>query len=172
MMLFWKKWLWIPTCLALLGGCGYHVAGKETHSPPGLKSVAVPSLKNQTLEPGIESHFTQAFLRQFIKDRRVNVVDRKEADAVLEGTVKSFYLLSSAYDRSGFATEFQTIVVMDIVLKKRNGDVLWKENDLVERAWYRTSPSVVISEDNKQNAIQKVAESVAERVVNRFFYNF
>ena len=172
MILSSKKWFWILTCLGLLWGCGYHVAGKEAHTPPGLKSVAIPTLKNQTLEPGIENHFTQAFLRQFIKDRRVNVVDRKEADAVLEGTIKYFYLLSSAYDRSGFATEFQTIVVMDIALKKRNGEILWKENDLLERAWYRTSPSVVISEDNKQNAIQKVAESVGERMLNRFFYNF
>jgi outer membrane lipopolysaccharide assembly protein LptE/RlpB len=172
MKLFWKRWLSVLICLGLLWGCGYHVAGKETHTPPGLKSVAIPTLKNQTLEPGIETHFTQAFLRQFIKDRRVKVVDRKEADAVLEGTIKSFYLLSSAYDRSGFATEFQTIVVMDIALKKRNGEILWKENDLLERAWYRTSPSVVISEDNKQNAIQKVAESVGERMLNRFFYNF
>jgi hypothetical protein len=42
----------------------------------------------------------------------------------------------------------------------------------LERAWYRTSPSVIASEDNKQNAIQKVAESLAERIRNRFFYNF
>jgi outer membrane lipopolysaccharide assembly protein LptE/RlpB len=159
-------------CLVLVGGCGYHLAGKETHSPPGVRSVAIPTLKNQTLEPGIETHFTHAFLRQFILDRRVNVVDRKEADSILEGTIKSFYLLSTSYDKAGFATEFQTVVVMDISLKRRNGEILWNEKDLLERAWYRTSLSAIASEDNKQNAIQKVAESLAERVRNRFFYNF
>ena len=171
-MIFRKRLLLLLLCLVLLGGCGYHLAGKETHSPPGVRSIAIPTLKNQTLEPGIETHFTQAFLRQFILDRRVNVVDRKEADSILEGTIKSFYLLSTSYDKSGFATEFQTVVVMDIALKRRNGEILWKEKDLLERAWYRTSPSAIASEDNKQNAIQKVAESVAERVRNRFFYNF
>jgi outer membrane lipopolysaccharide assembly protein LptE/RlpB len=172
MMLFRKRLFLLPLCLVLLGGCGYHLAGKESHSPPGVSSVAIPTLKNQTLEPGIEIHFTQAFLRQFIHDRRVNVVDRKEADSILEGTIKSFYLLSSSYDKAGFATEFQTVVVMDIALKRRNGEILWSEKDLLERAWYRTSPSAIANEDNKQNAIQKVAESLAERIRNRFFYNF
>jgi outer membrane lipopolysaccharide assembly protein LptE/RlpB len=172
MMLFRKRLLLLTLCLVLPWGCGYHLAGKETHLPPGVGSVAIPTLKNQTFEPGIETHFTQAFLRQFILDRRVKVVDRKEADLILEGTIKSFYLLSSSYNKAGFATEFQTVVVMDIALKRRNGEILWSERDLLERAWYRTSPSVIASEDNKQNAIQKVAESVAERVLNRFFHNF
>jgi outer membrane lipopolysaccharide assembly protein LptE/RlpB len=171
-MVFCKRLFLLFLCLVLLWGCGYHLAGKETHSPPGVRSVAIPTLKNQTLEPGIEIQFTQAFLRQFIHDRRVNVVDRKEADSILEGSIKSFYLISTSYDKAGFATEYQTVVVMDITLKRRNGEILWSEKDLLERAWYRTSPSAIANEDNKQNAIQKVAESLAERIRNRFFYNF
>ncbi len=156
----------------LLCGCGYQLAGKETHLPPGVNSVAIPTLINKTLEPGIEISFTQAFLTEFIQDRRVKVVDRKDADSILEGTIRSFYLRSASYDKSGFALEFQTIVTMDIVLKKKNGEILWQDKDLLERAWYRTSPSVIASEDNKQNAIQQIAKSLAERIRNRFFYNF
>ena len=156
----------------LLCGCGYQLAGKETHLPPGVNSVAIPTLINKTLEPGIEIPFTQAFLTEFIQDRRVKVVDRKDADSILEGTIQSFYLRSASYDKSGFALEFQTVVTMDIVLRKRNGEILWQDKDLLERAWYRTSPNVIASEDNKQNAIQQIAKSMAERIRNRFFYNF
>jgi outer membrane lipopolysaccharide assembly protein LptE/RlpB len=159
-------------CVALLWGCGYHLAGKETHLPPGVTSVAIPTLTNQTLEPGIEITFTQAFLTEFIKDRRAKVVDRREADAVLEGIIKSFYIFSVSYDSSGYALEYETVVTMDIALKKKNGEVLWKEKDLLERAWYRTSPSVIANEDNKVNAIQQIAQSLAERIRNRFYYNF
>ena len=155
-----------------LCGCGYQLAGKETHLPPGVNSVAIPTLINKTLEPGIEIPFTQAFLTEFIQDRRVKVVDRKDADSILEGTIQSFYLRSSSYDKSGFALEFQTVVTMDIVLKKKNGEILWKDKDLLERAWYRTSPNVIASEDNKQYAIQQIAKSMAERIRSRFFYNF
>lgn len=159
-------------CLLLLWGCGYQLVGKDTHLPPGIGSVAIPTMKNQTLEPGIEIAFTQAFLREFIKDRRVRVVDRSGADAILEGTIKSFYVFSTSFDKSGYALEYQTIVSIDISLKKRGGEVLWQEKDLTEREWYQTNPSAIATEDNKVNAIQQIAESVAERVRNRFFYNF
>jgi len=166
------KTLLVLICVATLFGCGYHLAGKDTHLPPGVTSVAIPTLVNQTLEPGVEIVFTQAFLREFIKDRRVKVVDRREADSVVEGIIKSFSIFSVSYDKSGYALEYQTVVTMDIALKKRNGEILWVEKDLKEMQWYRTNPSVIATEDNRVNAIQKVAKSVAERILNRFYYNF
>ena len=166
-----KKFL--PLFLFILFcGCGYQLAGKETHAPPGVNSIAIPTLINQTLEPGIEIPFTQAFLREFIQDRRVKVVDRREADTVLEGVIKSFTIFSVSYDKSGYALEYQTIVLMDIALKKKSGETLWKEKDLLERAWYRTNPSVIATEDNKVSAIQQIARSLAERIRTRFFYGF
>ena len=167
-----SKTILLLLCITLLCGCGYTLAGKETHLPPGVSSVAIPTLVNQTLEPGIEISFTQAFLREFIKDRRASVVDRAEADAILEGIIKTFYIYSVAYDKSGYALEYETIVTMDIALKRKNGEVLWKEKDLLERQWYQTNPSVIATEDNKTNAIQQIAQSLAERIRNRFYYNF
>ncbi len=159
-------------CMALLMGCGYQMVGKETHVPPGLSSVAIPTFKNETFEPGIEIPFTQAFLREFIQDRRVNVVGRSEASCVLEGSVKFFTIQSVSYDKSGFALEYQTHVVLEITLKDREGKVLWQEKEFTERTWFRASSSGLINEANKQAAIQQAASLVAGRIRNRFFYNF
>ena len=84
--------LCIILCFSILVpiGCGYQMVGKETHVPPGLNSLSIPTFKNQTYEPGIEVPFTQGFLREFIRDRRVHVVERAKADSVLEGKIKSF----------------------------------------------------------------------------------
>ncbi len=158
--------------LVLLMGCGYQMVGKETHIPPGLNSVAIPTFKNQTFEPGIEIPFTQAFLTEFIQDKRVNVVGRTEASSVLEGVVKYFRIYSVSYNASGFATEYQTDVVLDITLKDRAGKVLWQEKDFSEHAWFRASSSGLINEANKQAAIQEAGKLVAGRIRNRFFYNF
>ncbi len=81
-MIFVEK-LFFIVCLFLLLGCGYQLVGKETHVPPGLTSVAIPTFVNQTFEPGIEIHFTQGFLREFIRERRVKVLDRGDADSDL-----------------------------------------------------------------------------------------
>ncbi len=170
-MVFKKKFIPI-ICVVLLAGCGYQMVGKETHVPPGLTSVAIPTFKNQTFEPGIEILFTQAFLREFIQDRRVNVVSRAEASSVMEGVVKHFRFFSVSYDRSGFALEYQTDVVVDITLKDREGKVLWQEKDFSESAWFRASSSGLLNEANKQLAIQEAGKLVAGRIRNRFFYNF
>jgi outer membrane lipopolysaccharide assembly protein LptE/RlpB len=164
--------LFLVIWIALLLGCGYHLVGKETHVPPGLTSIAIPTFANQTFEPGIEVPFTQGFLREFIRDRRVKVLDRTEADSILEGVVKSFQIYSVAYDRSGLATEYQTTIVVDLTLKKRTGEILWKEIDLSESRWFRTSLAALISESRRTAAIEDIGRFIAERVRNRYFYKF
>ena len=164
---------WIPVfCFLLLVGCGYQLTGTKTHLPPGVTSIAIPTFVNQTFEPGVEIQFTRAFLNDFIQDRRVKLVDKAQADSVLEGTIKSFSITSSAYNAQGFVLEYQATVVVDLTLRGRDGEILWKENNLSETRWYRTSSSVLTNEASKSTAIQNIATLVAERVRNRFFYNF
>jgi outer membrane lipopolysaccharide assembly protein LptE/RlpB len=170
-MAFWKK-LFLTFFAVLMAGCGYQMVGKETHVPPGINSIAIPTFVNQTFEPGIEVPFTQGFLREFIQDRRVKVVGRNEADSVLEGVIKSFQIYSVSYDRSGIALEYQTTVVIDLTLRKKTGEILWMEKDLSDSRVYRTSYNILVSESNKAAAIQSLARFMAERIRNRFFYNF
>jgi hypothetical protein len=127
---------------------------------------------NKTFEPGIEVSFTQGFLREFIRDKRAKVVDRKEADSILEGFIKSFILAAVSFDRSGFVLEYQTTVVIDLTLKGRNGETLWKVENLSQTTWYRASSSGLDNESRKAVAIQEVGRFAAETVRNRFFYNF
>jgi len=159
-------------CVLFLSGCGYQMVGKETHVPPGLNSLTIPTFKNQTYEPGIEVPFTQGFLREFIRDRRVNVVDRTKADSVLEGVIKSFDIFSVSYDKSGLALEYEIRVVLDLTLKKRTGEILWEEKDFSEIRWFRASSNVLANEANKAVALQQIGRFSAERIRNRFFYNF
>ena len=164
--------LFLIIWIGLLLGCGYQVVGKDTHVPPGLTSVAIPTFANQTFEPGIEVPFTKGFLTEFIQDRRVKLVDRSQADCILEGVIKSLQAYSVAYDRSGLAIEYQTTVVIDLTLRKRTGEILWIEKDISESRWYKASSGVLSSEFSKDTAIQQIGRYVAERARNRFFYNF
>ena len=165
------RWLSV-ICLVLLMACGYRMSGKETHVPPGLSSIAIPTFKNKTFEPGIEIPFTQAFLNEFIQDRRVKVVSRAEADAILEGVVTDFTAYGVAYDRSGFVLQYRTSIVVNLSLKDRTGKVLWEENGWTENQWFRASSTGVTNEAAKQVAIQRTAGFMAERIRDRLFYNF
>jgi outer membrane lipopolysaccharide assembly protein LptE/RlpB len=171
MMIIIKKVLSI-ICLVLLMACGYKMVGKETHVPTGLNSIAIPTLKNKTFEPGIEIPFTQAFLNEFIQDKRVKVVSRAEADAILEGVVTDFTAYGVAYDKSGFVLQYMTSIVVNFTLKDRTGKVLWEEKGWTENQWFRASSTGVTNEAAKQVAIQRTAGFMAERIRDRFFYNF
>lgn len=162
----------ILCCFTFLMGCGYQMVGKETHVPLGLNSIAIPTFKNETFEPGIEIPLTQAFLREFIQDRRVRVVDRMQADAILEGTVRSFSITSVSYDLSGYVKEYQANLLLGLLFRKRTGEVLWEEKNLTETRWFRTSSEVLTHEANKQMAIQQIGRLMAERIRVRFFYHF
>jgi outer membrane lipopolysaccharide assembly protein LptE/RlpB len=171
MMIIIKKGLPL-ICLLLLAACGYRMVGKETHVPPGLTSVAVPTFKNRTYEPGIEVLFTRAFLNEFILDRRVNVVNRAQADSLLEGVITNFLMHSVSFDQSGRVLEYQTRVTLDLTLKDRAGKVLWEEKNFSETEWFRASSGILINEANKNAAIQSIGRLAAERLRNRFFQNF
>jgi hypothetical protein len=100
------------------------------------------------------------------------VVDRKEADSILEGAIKAFYIFSVSYDKSGLALEYEIRVVLDLSLKKRTGEVLWAENNFSETRWFRASSDVLTNEANKAAALQQIGRFSAERIRNRFFHNF
>ncbi len=159
-------------CLVLLWGCGYQMVGRETHVPAGLTSIAIPTFKNQTLEPGIEVPFTQGFLREFIQDQRIKVKDRETADAYLEGVINSFRVNAVAFDRSGLATEYQATVWLNLTLKKRTGETLWTEKNLSETRWFHASSNVLSNESSKAVALQLIGTLVAERMRTRVFYDF
>ena len=169
--LLWPRGLLLVS-LCLFFGCGYQLAGKETHVPSGLNSLAISSFINKTFEPGIESAFTEACRKEFIRDRRVNVVDPGQADAVLAGVIRRLLVQSVAYDRSGLVLEYQATVVVDLTLTNRAGRVLWRENNFAETDWYRASSNVLTNESSRALAIERLGQSLAERIRSYFFYNF
>ena len=165
--------------LVVLCGCGYQLAGKSTHLPAGITSLAIPTFRNQTLEPGIEVPLTQSFLREFMFDGRVKVLSPREADTILEGSIKNFRIRSVSYNESGLVQEYEVVITVDLTLTKSSGETVWKENNLTEVRWYRASfgeavPSTggVLSEASKNSAVQELGKFMAERAKSRFFYNF
>jgi outer membrane lipopolysaccharide assembly protein LptE/RlpB len=158
--------------LFALYGCGYQMAGKSTHLPAGVTSLAIPTFRNQTLEPGIEVPLTQSFLREFMFDGRVKVLSPKEADTILEGIIKTFRIRSVSYNESGLVQEYQVFVTVDLTCTRSSGEILWKDDNLTEIRWYRASFGGVINEASKNSAVQELGKFMAERVKSRFFYNF
>jgi hypothetical protein len=73
--------------------CGYHVAGRASSLPPGLKVIAVEAFANKTTQYRIEQRLTEAVVHEFLARTKYRIVSTENsADAVLHGEVVSLEL--------------------------------------------------------------------------------
>jgi outer membrane lipopolysaccharide assembly protein LptE/RlpB len=148
-----------------LWGCGYRLEGRETPLPPGIQTIAIPTMANQTLEPGIENAFTEAMIREFNLDGRLKVVSEKRADSILEGSIEDFFISSISYDVSGFASEYRAIVTVGATLRRPDtGEILWSVPSLRDTQDYKVTSNVLSNEARKQEAIEEIARQLAGTV--------
>jgi outer membrane lipopolysaccharide assembly protein LptE/RlpB len=154
----------IILCSATLG-CGYHIMGKGGEFPEGITSLAIIPLENKTKEPNLTSIFTSALRREFIFRREVEVVAEAKAEAALQGSITSVSIVSTAYDEHGRAIEYDITITLDLRLVRRgNNAVLWKGDKIAATWHYKASFDVMVNEGNKNNAIQKIATDLAEKI--------
>jgi hypothetical protein len=77
----------IAVATAGLVGCGYQLGNVNTYEIEGVKSVHIPVIRNETYEPGISVMITDALIRRFHSDGRLEVKRAGEADSRLEVTL-------------------------------------------------------------------------------------
>jgi hypothetical protein len=121
-------------------------------------------LENMTKEPNLTSIFTSALRREFIFRREVEIVPEERAEASLQGSIDSINIVSTAYDSTGRASEYDITVTLDVRLVRRGTNaILWK-GDKISGTWhYKASFDVMVNEANKNAAIQKIATDLAEK---------
>jgi len=83
--------------LSLLSGC-VTFSGRAG-LPEHVRSIAVPTFTNRTLEYGAEEPMTAVVIHEFQQDGRLRIVKRPEADAVLLGTIVKYELSPIGFDR-------------------------------------------------------------------------
>src|SRR5579864_8415835 len=109
-------------CLATLlagAGCGYHAVGHNVQLPENVKTIAVPSFKNETTTYRIEQMLTASVVREFTSRTHYRILNdpSDDADATLTGTVLSTSASPLAYDTaSGRAASVLVVVSAKVSL--------------------------------------------------------
>ncbi len=80
----------LALCLALiLPGCaGYQIGAIKPTRMKEVKTIAVPSFINKTLEPRVEVQLANVVIKQIQQDGTYEIASEQNADAVLEGTLE------------------------------------------------------------------------------------
>jgi outer membrane lipopolysaccharide assembly protein LptE/RlpB len=155
----------IITIFSTTLGCGYHIMGRGGEFPEGITSLAIVPLENSTKEVNLGAIFVSALRREFIYRHEVEIVTENKADASLQGTITSITTRSISYDREARATEYRVIILLDLLMVRRgNGEILWRGNGIKGSAEYLASTDVIVEEGRKNTAIRKIADDLAEEI--------
>ena len=133
-------------CFAILGGCGYHVAGKNSALPKSIHVIAVPAIENKTGVYRIEQRLTSATVHEFLVKTPYRVVpDPENADAVLRGKVLSLEAVPLTFDTAtGRATNMLVTVKCEVTFEEREtGKVLYHTDNFLFRNQYEI-PTVLV----------------------------
>jgi len=155
---------------AALAGCGYSFRG---NLPEHIQTVAIPVFANKTGEPAVENFLTSAVVEAFSTNGRLRVVQREDADAILEGEVVSYSLESIAYDSRANVRQYRLVVTMNLRFRDvRRNTVLFEEQHLREKADFRVLNAVSQTISREESAVRSAAIDIARAIVsltvNRF----
>ncbi|MEK6645199.1 MAG: LptE family protein [Candidatus Firestonebacteria bacterium] len=165
--------------LSLLAGCGY--TGKSI-LPPTIKKVAIPTFANKTLKYGIETRLTQSAIREFLIDGRLEIVSPEKADAIIEGTIRKYFLEPLLYDANNVVIQYRLKMVVDILFKDvKSNKIIWEQSEIGgipggSTTFYVSSSGVNgvnrVKIDTEQEALERVYEKIARDIVNRVIYGW
>ncbi len=155
------------------GACGYQFQGGGTSLAPEIQSVAIPILANRTAQTGMENEITRALVEKFTSTRRLLVTSQSSADALLTGTIKSFFTTSvTVTSATQVTTGYRATVTLEITFQRKgDGKILWKE-EIKEWRNYTVVSDLAATESNKREAIRQISALLAERVYEIIMANF
>jgi outer membrane lipopolysaccharide assembly protein LptE/RlpB len=152
---------------ALQTGCGYTVSSVL---PAHIKTIAVPTFANNTVEHALADDVTQSLINGFLTDKRLKLERERDADSVLRGTILAYRNRVYAYTSQEVATQYEILLVAQVSFRdvQKNKDV-WKEDELTVRTTYNVVP--VGSEparteaDGRRDVIQKLTDLIVSRTI-------
>jgi len=158
--------------LVFLTTCGYRFTGSDG-PPRGIEKLYIQLIENRTTEPGIDVVFTNALKNEFILKYQGILSDREQAKAILSGAIVG--IRTKTVSRRGALTslERQLLMTVDLTLKSTDSDGLWFAKGVSSSDTYSViSGDKEANEQNKREALQKLAEKIAGISFNRLSDDF
>ncbi len=159
----------------LVPSCGYRFSPGGEHIDKSIRTVYVETFANKTTEANVENSFRNAFIDQFRKSSRFKIAERlDDADAVVKGSINNISSGHLSYATTDVAKEDRVTAVMDILFEERESrKIIWSNQAF---SWYgdyavsSTNPS--LTDTNKKNALDKLANDLADRAYRLMMSGF
>jgi hypothetical protein len=151
-------------------GCGYQLIDYARPEGPARR-VALPTLRNDSYEPGVEFLVADALRREFLRRGAFQLTDDPAAaDVVVSGSVKPIVTRSTSFSSVVLALEFQVSLSLDLHAKRADGsEIALDPRSLIETERYLASADVNALRRNREEALRRLASILAVRVHDEVF---
>ena len=159
-------------CVSLvLSGCGYRFGTLPADQGDGPHRVHVPIFSNRTMEGGFEGVLTQALRREFSGRAGFELSLRSEVDLIVRGTVFSIVILPAAFSEDFLALKYRIEAVVQVeAVDVKSGEILWRADTLRGAGEYYTHADVLITDDNKREALHRIAGDLSASVCEMIWF--
>jgi hypothetical protein len=157
-------------------GCGYSF--RSSGDPMGIEmeSMAIPMIESTSSEPGFEADFTRVIREEFIRNSKIPLVPKEEAQTVLSGRIYDIRTEPVSYDLdqqtvNGAVTTYTETktrmlrVRVDMRFEdKYTGKVIWRDENLEEKTSDVVDRDPLVTRFNRKKALETIAERLAKRI--------
>ena len=167
-----------PLAALLLAGCaGYKIGPVQPTFMKDIHKIAIPTFRNDTLEPRVEASLATTVINQFQQDGTYQIVDEKDADAILEGRLDMIqrHPARSVQGNVLQTLEYTLTIRCRFKLTRKSTGIVMDERAIVGTTSFYASGSGSIAEDVNQDerqAIPLAAQDMAQQLVTQYSEGF
>lgn len=153
-------------------GCGPYTFNPSL--PGHIKTVSIPIFKNpRTFKYGAEKTITDAVIDAFIDDGTLDVVEEGTADSKLVGEIVSYRREAMRYDVNELIQEYNLAIILSLTYRDMtSGEIIWQEKSLYSSITYYPIETSAGPAETEDEALDRLAEETAEKIVTRTLQNW
>jgi Lipopolysaccharide-assembly len=153
-------------CL-LVGGCGAY-SFSSSLLPSHIKTIGIPLMENRTDRRDLATALADSLTEAFIHDNTLKVVDERDADAVVEGTILEYNRAPFTYDANENVQTYRVEIVLEArFVDVRKNSVLWEEKHLSQWDTYNFVAVGGQPAETEETAIGRVLAKIRDDILNR-----
>lgn len=152
--------------IAMSASCGYRLqtvhGGRFTD--PSVR-IDLEPFRNQSFDSDAGALVASRLREELRRNGFRGAFQRRDADFLIEGTVRQLREEVSTHGSDGFSLEHRISILVDIrVVEVAKGRLLWKEESISEGAAFFSGPDFQYTEANRRMAIEEVARRISRRL--------
>ena len=168
-----NKWLFVLVIYCLFfSGCGYHLVGTGNALPPHIKTIHIPVFENASSQPEIHRQLTSFVLQSFISDGRLKIVNKNDADLVVDATLSYYNLRNVAFSSQDLVSDIIIELHIDLKVTDQVKNKIFMKKELKQQWDYKSTTDLAYTETARLEALDQAYIDFGNRLVSLIIDQF